>query len=621
MGILDNINSPEDLKNLDENMLPELCQELRQFIIMNTAKGGGHLASNLGVVELTVAVHRVFDTSRDRLVFDVGHQSYVHKILTGRREKFPDIRTFGGISGFPKPEESIHDAFVAGHASSAISSAFGMARARTLLGEDYNVIALVGDGALTGGLSYEGLCDAGDSSEPFIVILNDNGMSITKNVGSIAHYLSHERMKRGYISFKNFYRRVTKRFPAGRRFYRFTHRIKQAIKEAIFHCSMFEDMGFTYLGPVDGHNIKLLISALKIARDNKGPVLVHVITKKGKGYKFAEENPGAYHGVSGFDPVSGEVNPNGESFSAVFGDELVKLAERDKRIMAITAAMSSGTGLADFEARFPERFFDVGIAEGHAVSMAGGAAHKGMVPVVAIYSTFLQRSYDMIMQDVAMGDEHVVLCVDRAGLVGEDGETHQGIFDVSYLSSIPGMTVFAPASFGELRDMLCCAVSSFNGPVAVRYPRGGEGEYKDGGCEASKLVREGRDFIIITYGITVNTAAAAADMLKKRGISVGILKLGIIKPIDFNAVLAAAGSAPGIMVLEECAAAGSVGERIAAYLSETGAAPKSLILKNLGDKFITHGTVAELRVLCGIDEDSVCEAISGAVESRNKAAD
>ncbi len=616
MGILDKITSPRDVRRLTEEELTELCGELREYVIDSTSRTGGHVASNLGVVELTVAIHRVFDTSRDRLVFDVGHQSYIHKLLTGRLDRFGTLRSFGGLSGFPKPSESVHDAFVAGHASSAISTALGMARARTIEGEDYAVLALVGDGALTGGLSYEGLSDAGGSGEPLIVILNDNAMSITKNVGGLAQYLARERMKRGYISFKNFYRRLTKKFALGRWLYRVTHKIKQAVKEAVFHCSVFEDMGFCYLGPVDGHNLKQVTSALKIARDHKGPVLVHVITKKGKGYKPAEENPDAFHGVSGFDAATGAVKPSAPCFSDVFGETLVGLAEANPRVMAITAAMTSGTGLTEFARRFPERFFDVGIAEGHAVSMAGGAAARGMTPVFAVYSTFLQRSYDMLLQDAAMLREHVVLAVDRAGLVGADGETHQGTFDVSFLRSIPGMTVYAPASFAELRDMLKLAVNGVEGPVAVRYPRGGEGEYADGGTEPVKRLRAGTDFTLVTYGVSVNQALEAARLCEARGVSVEVLKLGRLKPLDVGPVEASVRKTGRLLALEECAG-GPMGQALAAELLSRGCPVKRLILQNLGDRFIPHGTVEELRRLCGVDAGSVADTILNATGERN----
>ena len=610
MSILEKINSPEDVKRLSEAELAGLCRELRETVVNTTAKTGGHLSSNLGVVELTVAIHLVFDTSRDRLLFDVGHQSYIHKLLTGRRDSFGTLRSFGGISGFPKPNESVHDAFVAGHASSAVSTGLGMARARTLLGEEYNVIAVVGDGALAGGLTYEGLGDAGASPEPFIVVLNDNGMSIDKSVGGMALYLSRLRLRHGYIAFKNAYRRFMNRFSGGRWLYNIFHRIKQGVKEAVFNCSVFEDMGFMYIGPVDGHNIKSLTAALKIARDAKGPALVHVITKKGKGYQYAEANPDAFHGVRSFDPATGVIPASGACFSSVFGEELCKLAAADERIMAVTAAMPSGTGLSEFAARYPNRFFDVGICEGHAASMIGGAAERGCVPVFAVYSTFLQRSYDMLLQDVAMGREHAVLAVDRAGLSGEDGETHQGSMDVSFLTSMPNMTVWSPASFAELRDMLRHAVLEETGPVAVRYPKGSEGGYTQGGAEPALRVREGNDFTIVTYGISVNTALSAAELLEKRGISVDIIKLGRIKPIDYGPIEESARRTGRLLVLEEAVAGGCIGQQAAAELAARGVSLKTLILKNLGDRFIPHGTVEELRRFVGIDARSVAEAIA-----------
>ena len=610
MDILDKITSGEDVRRLDEAELAPLCEELRRFVVESVARTGGHLSSNLGVVELTVAIHRVFNTKRDRLLFDVGHQCYIHKILTGRREAFGTLRSLDGISGFPKPGEAVDDAFVAGHASSAISTALGMARARTLLGEDYAVIAVVGDGALTGGLSYEALCDAGASDEPLVVILNDNGMSITKNVGAMARYLSRLRLKHGYIAFKNGFRWLTRRVPGGKWVYKMAHKVKKTIKEAIFPCSMFENMGFAYLGPVDGHNLKSVIQALKVAREAREPVLVHVITQKGKGYPYAEANPDAFHGVPPFDAAGGVIPAPREGFSDVFGRELVRLAGEDERLCAITAAMPSGTGLAEFAKKYPERFFDVGICEGHAAAMAGGMAHRGLVPVFAVYSTFLQRSYDMLLQDIALGGEHVVLCVDRAGISGEDGETHQGSMDVSFLTSIPNMTVWSPASFGELRDMLRHAVLEESGPVAVRYPKGSEGAYTGGGAEPALKLREGGDFTLVTYGISVNTALAAADLLEKRGLSVDLIKLGRIKPIDYGPVEASVRRTGRLLVLEEAVAGGCVGQQIAAELAARGVALKALILKNLGDRFIPHGTVEELRRFCGIDAQSVAEAIA-----------
>ena len=438
--ILETIHDPRDIKALNDSQTQLLCTELREFLLKNVSKTGGHLASNLGAVELTVAIHRVFDTSRDRLVFDVGHQCYTHKILTGRREQFSSLRQYGGLSGFPKPRESGHDAFIAGHASNSVSVALGMARARTLLGKKQHIIALMGDGAMTGGLAYEAMNDAGETNEPLIVILNDNGMSITKNVGGMSRYLSELRVRPGYFRLKKAYRTVTQKLPGGRAIYNFTSRLKDRWKRMVLGSTLFEEMGFAYYGPVDGHDVQRLEYMLRVVKECNCPVLLHVITRKGMGYAPAEENPDIFHGIGSFDPQSGKpLGAQKTTFSDTFGQTLCTLAEEDPRVCAITAAMLHGTGLTPFAERFPERCFDVGIAEGHAVSMAGGLAAQGMIPVVAIYSTFLQRAYDMLLQDIAMQKLHTVLAVDRAGIVGEDGETHQGVFDVNYLRSIPNI--------------------------------------------------------------------------------------------------------------------------------------------------------------------------------------
>jgi len=606
--VLNKIQSPADVKALAPEQLSELCSEIRAFLVDSVSRTGGHLASNLGAVELTVAIHRVFDTEKDRLVFDVGHQCYVHKLLTGRREAFSTLRRFGGLAGFPKPSESVHDAFIAGHASNAISVALGLARARTHMGADHSVIAFVGDGALTGGLAYEALCDAGGSGEPLIVILNDNGIAITPNVGAMARHLEQQRIKPGYLSFKYGYRKVMNKLPGGKVFYRLTHRIKTAVKGAFLHANMFEEMGFQYLGPVDGHDVKRLTQLLAWAKNLNAPVLIHAITKKGKGYAFSEEAPRSYHGVPPFDPTKGVPPVSCAAFSDVFGETLTELAEQDPRILALTAAMTYGTGLQQFAARYPDRFFDVGIAEEHAVSMASGAAAGGMIPVFAVYSTFLQRAYDMLLHDMAILNEHVVLAVDRAGLVGADGETHQGIFDVSYLSAVPGMTIYSPASFAELRDMLRCAVLETVGPAAVRYPKGAEGRYTEGGALPIRTLRAGEDCTILTYGIQVNTALDAADLLAKEGIRTEIIKLGVLAPLDLAALARAAERTGRILVLEECIKSGSLGQRLGAFLAESGSSAK-IVMKNLGSDFVAHGTVEELRALCGIDAESVAAAL------------
>lgn len=605
MGIIDSIDSPSDLKALSYDKLDALCAELRGFLIKSISKTGGHLASNLGVVELTVAIHRVFDTSKDRLVFDVGHQSYVHKILTGRKNSFDTLRRFGGLSGFPKPSESIHDAFIAGHASTSVSAALGIARARTLSRGDYSVVALMGDGALTGGLAFEGLSDAGESSEPMIIILNDNGMAINGNVGGIARYLSRQRMRPSYGVFKKRYRSLMDRLPGGRAVYKFTHRIKTVLKEALFHCSVFEDMGLQYAGPVDGHNIKMITEALEWAKRSETPAVVHVITQKGRGYDYSERFPEEYHGVSPFNRYTGVSGAEARTFSSTFGEELVKLAGADPRIAAITASMATGTGLSDFAVSYPERFFDVGIAEGHAVTMAAGMASRGAIPVFAVYSTFLQRSYDMLIHDTAISKAHVVFAVDRAGLVSGDGETHHGVFDVAYLSSIPGMTILCPASFAELRDMLGYAVNKVEGPVAIRYPRSGEGEYREGGTDSVRLVRQGEDITIVTYGMSLNTALAASDALARDGISAEVVKLGRIAPIDMELVTASTEKTGRLIVLEECTGRGSAGEFIAAGLAGRHVSVKLL---NIGEEFVPCGDADDLRRYCGIDEQGVYEA-------------
>ena len=595
------------MKKLSDQEAEALCALLRARIIDTVSRTGGHLASNLGAVEITVALHRVFDFRQDRLVFDVGHQCYAHKILTGRNAQMERLRTFGGIAGFPKPSESVCDAFVAGHASNSVSVAVGMARARTLQKADYQVIALIGDGALTGGLAYEGLSDAGNSKEPLLVILNDNGMSITKNVGGVAEHLAHQRLKPQYLRFKEGYRRAMQVLPLGGRIYRVTHKIKTAVKETLLPCSLFEDMGFTYLGPVDGHNVKGLTRLLTYAKSLHGPVLLHVRTVKGKGYGPAERNPDKFHGVGTFCVETGEPLGAGKtSFSQVFGQTLCQLAEQDGRICAITAAMQPGTGLDGFFERFPDRAFDVGIAEGHATAMAAGMAKEGMLPVFAVYSSFFQRAYDMLIHDVALQNLHVVFCVDRAGLVGEDGETHHGVFDPAFLDTVPGMTVLCPASFEELRQALPYALFHCTGPVAIRYPRGGEGSWREAAPPgADVVVRPGRDLTLVTYGTLVNQVLEAANRLAADGLQAEVVKLGRITPLDAGAVETSVKKTGRLLVAEECAAPGCVGQRLAARLGMGGISVKAFHLQNVGGQFVTHGTPDQLRRLCGLDGESL----------------
>lgn len=601
--ILKKIQNSDDIKKLSETECHILADELRAFLLENVSKTGGHLASNLGVVELTIAIHRVFDTAKDRLVFDVGHQCYVHKILTGRRDRFDTLRQYQGISGFPKPYESVHDAFVAGHASNSVSVALGMARARTLKGEDYNVLALIGDGALTGGLAYEGLNAAGESGEPLIIILNDNGMSISGNVGGVSEHLKELRTQPAYYSFKKWYRGLFGDHAESNPLYQISHGIKTTLKNSLYPSStLFEDMGFTYLGPVDGHDIEQITNALQWAKELRKPVVIHINTEKGKGYSFAEQEPNLYHGVGAFDPRFGVSRVAKRDFSAVAGESLAALAEEDDRICAITAAMKEGTGLAAFAERFPKRFFDVGIAEGHAVSFAGGLAKQGMIPVFAVYSTFLQRGFDELLEDIALDRLHAVFCVDRAGLVGSDGETHHGIFDVGYLASVPGMTVFAPSNYAELKSMLKAAVEDCAGPAALRYPRGCMGEFaEDTSSSAFVKLGNGADGVIVCYGTMVNHALEAARKLATRGMDICVCKLNVISPLP-KELLTYLSTCSRILAAEECNETGCVGQRLAAGLSGN---KNRLRLCNLGDTFPPQGSLQELYRAYGLDADGL----------------
>ncbi|MDY5643178.1 MAG: 1-deoxy-D-xylulose-5-phosphate synthase [Candidatus Faecousia sp.] len=614
MEILQKINGHEDLLRLNDEERVQLCREIREFLIANVSQTGGHLAGNLGAVELTVAIETVFNTMVDRLVFDVGHQSYVHKLLTGRRADFPHLRQFGGLSGFPKPSESPSDAFIAGHASSSVSIALGMARARTLLGEDYHVIALMGDGAATGGMAFEGLNDAAVSHEPMIIILNDNEMSIGKSEGGLSRHLSRIRSSENYLHAKRRYREVIKKLPGGERIYIASSKLKNRLKRFLLPATMFENMGLTYLGPVDGHNLPGLISLLRSARDMKEPVLVHVVTKKGCGYPFAEADPAKYHGIGKFDPVTGKkLGPKVRTFSDSFGDTMLELASRDPRVCAITAAMPGGTGLLGFMHRYPKRYFDVGIAEEHAVSMAGGLAKQGMIPVAAIYSTFLQRSFDQILQDVCMLHLHVVLAIDRAGLVGDDGPTHHGVFDVGFLRMAPGMLILAPVNFAEQRDMLCWAVESYDGPVAVRYPRGTEGSYRESGWQGFfglekrgvvRCHRKGTDVTLLTYGSMLENVLEAAELLEKKGLSVCVLRLLTLSVFPVEQILREMAPGRPLIVAEETAAGSGIREALASQLREVDAACRVTGL-DLGKDYVPGGSMKELYHFCGLDGGAI----------------
>ena len=613
MSILENINSSADIKKLNRAELLQLSGELRQFEIENISRTGGHLASNLGTVELTLAIHRVYDTENDRLIFDVGHQCYTHKIITGRRDSFHTLRQHGGIAGFPKPCESDDDAFIAGHASNSISVALGMAKARTLEHKEYDVLAVIGDGALTGGLAYEGLLNAAASNEPMVVVLNDNNMSISENVGGMAQLLPSLRIRPSYINFKKWFRNVTEHLPV---LYHLVHRIKEWLKDKILPGNVFSEMGFYYLGPVDGHNIDKLEKALRLAKDIKRPVLLHILTTKGKGFPSAEAHPDKYHGVGSFDPVTGELAASSPGFSDKLGEYLCQFAERDERISVYTAAMTSGTGTECFAQKYPHRFFDIGIAEGHAVSMSAGMAKQGLIPVFAVYSSFLQRSFDMLIHDVSLLGLHVVFCVDRAGLVGNDGETHHGVFDVGYLGMVPGMTVLCPASFQELHDMLGYALFNLSGPVAVRYPRGGEGRYISSALDPETVVQEGTELSILCYGTMINEVLEAADSLAQQGISVEVIKLGMLKPNNFKLTLQSIEKTGRFIAVEEVCNAGCAGVSVLSLAAAAGLKLENAKLMNLGDGIVTHGTVKELRHDSGIDAKAI---VAAGLEMCNKA--
>ena len=621
MSILEKIRNHQDLVSLDAKGREQLCTEIRDFLISHVSKTGGHVASNLGVVELTVAIETVYDTFADRLVFDVGHQSYIHKILTGRQDAFENLRQFGGIAGFPKPSESDSDAFVAGHASSSVSIALGMARARTLSQGKYDVVALLGDGAATGGLAFEGLNDAAVSGEPMVIILNDNTLSIDRNVGGMASHLRRLRTKERYIGMKQKYREFLLKVPGGRRVYLWTHSLKDKFRKMLIPTNFFENMGFTYLGPADGHNTEELISLLRIARDIRRPVVLHVLTQKGRGYRHSEEHPKLFHGVGKFDPDSGEMLKSPvDTFSSAFGRTMIELSRKNPRVCAITAAMPGGTGLLDYKIEFPNRVFDVGIAEEHAVSMAAGMAKQGLVPVVALYSTFLQRAYDMILQDVGLLGLHVVFAVDRAGLVGEDGETHHGVFDVSFLRQCPGMTVLCPASGKELTDMLSWAVEEAKGPVAIRYPRGGDSEYHDSAwCgEGSNVYahRTGGTTAFITYGSLFQNAMDAAKILESNGIASTVIRLLSLSSLSSSELLDALSGCNRVIVLEECLDHCGIHGELTAIIHANCPGIRVDVL-NLGSQYITHGSVSDLYRASGLDAESIANRVLEVHHSEN----
>ncbi len=613
MGYLEYIDSPDDIKKLNTDELIQLSDEIREFLLKKVSKTGGHLASNLGVVELTLAMHNVFDTKKDKIVWDVGHQSYVHKIVTGRKDKFDTLRKLNGLSGFPKTCESNHDCFNTGHSSTSISAALGMAKARDMKSEDYSVVAVIGDGAFTGGMAFEALNDGGRLNSNFIVILNDNEMSITPNVGGLSRSFSKMRTGPFYTKTKEDIDNFLDKLPnLGGKTREAIRRIKGTIKYLITPGAIFESFGYKYYGPVDGHNIEELTMALNTAKRSKKPVFIHVFTQKGRGYSFAEERPDRFHGIAPFEVETGEtlVKSGSPDFSSVFGAALCKEAEINNRIVAVSAAMVTGTGLTEFSKLYPKRLFDVGIAEQHAVTSSAGLAMNGMLPVVAIYSSFLQRAYDQIIHDVATQKLHVIFAIDRAGIVGEDGETHQGVFDLSFLSHIPNMTIMAPADYNELRDMLHYAIYNTIGPVAIRYPRGrgleSIGQYHPVNSATSVTLSEGSDVCLLAVGSMVQNAVEAAEILKSKGVSAGVINARFVKPIDCNAIIASAQKYKKIITIEDNALMGGFGSNV---LSLLNARDIHCRVKTLGlpDDFINHGTRNELIKLVGLDSNSIAE--------------
>jgi 1-deoxy-D-xylulose-5-phosphate synthase len=618
--LLEHIKSPDDIKDLTFTQLNELCEEIRNKLINTISVNGGHLASNLGVVELTVALHKVFNTPIDQIVWDVSHQCYTHKLLTGRYDDFDTIRKLDGLCGFTKPCESVHDAYGAGHSSTSISAAVGLARAKTIKKEDGYVIAVIGDGALTGGLAYEGINNAGRSSagrsrDKLICILNDNEMSISKNVGAIARHLAVIRANPLYFRIKDDIEILVSRIPfVGEKLRKLIFKIKSIIKNSLYNSTIFEEMGLDYLGPADGHNIEEICSLLKRAKAINRPVLIHLMTTKGKGYSFAEQNPKGFHGVGNFDIQTGDLEvgkTSKGSFSDVFGDTLVELAQKDNRICAITASMASGTGLSEFAAKFKTRFFDVGIAEEHATVFAAGLATNGLLPVFAVYSSFLQRAYDQILHDVALQNLKVIFAIDRAGLVGEDGETHQGVFDVAFLNSIPNITIFSPTYYSELRFFLEHALLSCNGPVAIRYPRGNETEIplnlKQKISTYNFYNSENKQILIITYGRLFSEAAQATTLLEKENIHPAILKLNCLKPISDDCYKIAT-QFNKILFFEEGIKAGGIGEHFGTYLIENGYKGNYKVFA-IDDIFVKQGSVKQLLAILKLDAEGIKQTV------------
>ena len=612
---LEQIHEANDIKKLNERELAGLAEEIRTFLVEKISKTGGHLASNLGVVELTMAMHLSFQLPEDKMIWDVGHQSYTHKILTGRKEGFDGLRKYGGMSGFPKRKESDCDAFDTGHSSTSISAGLGYARGRDILGQDYSVISVIGDGSLTGGMAYEALNNAAEMKTNFIIVLNDNHMSISKNVGGMSSYLGELRTARAYTDLKDTVENVLGSIPfGGEKMVRHIKRTKSSIKQLLVPGMFFEDMGIKYLGPVDGHDLKALCRAFTEAKRVKGPVLVHVLTKKGKGYLPAEENPSRFHGTGPFDIQTGEpISKSGkDSCTDVFSKVMLDLAKKDDRLVAITAAMEDGTGLAAFHRYYPDRFFDVGIAEGHGVTFAAGLAAAGLHPVFAVYSSFLQRGFDQMIHDVCLQKLPVVFAVDRAGLVGSDGETHQGIFDISYLSHIPNMVLMAPKNEKEMPAMMKFALE-YNGPTAMKYPRGsvydGLSEYNAPiELGKSEMIYEGQDVVILAVGNIMEECEKAVQLLKSQGYNPGLVNVRFIRPMDEEMLHVLSKKYSLIVTVEENQLIGGYGQMVSAFLHKN-VCKNQLLTLGISDYFVGHATVNEQREEAGINADSIVKSI------------
>ncbi len=618
--ILEKIEKPNDIKKIAPIEYNELASEIRSFLIENISKTGGHLASNLGVVELTMALHLVFNLPKDKLIWDVGHQAYTHKILTGRKEFFSNLRKYGGMSGFPKRNESRFDAFDTGHSSTSISAGLGYVCARDLKKEHYSVISVIGDGALTGGMAYEALNNASRLDTNFIIVLNDNKMSIARNVGGISEMLSNIRSSSSYINLKDSVVNKLYRLPHGDGIVDSIKHTKSNIKRVLMPDDIFENMGLYYLGPFDGHDINKMIQVFSTAKKIHGPVVVHIVTEKGHGYKPAVRNPSKFHGIGPFDIASGEVLAKSDkaTYSEIFSQAITSLAKEDEKICAITAAMPDGTGLTKFARWFPDRFFDVGIAEAHAVTFAAGLAAGGMTPVFAVYSSFLQRAYDQILHDVCIQNLHVVLCIDRAGLVGSDGETHQGIFDLSFLSHIPNMSIFAPKNGQELKKALYFATQVYNGPIAIRYPRGiAVDSYDDFDSEIeygkSEVMYEEKDIALMAVGSMVTAADHVRNKLKEKGLNVSLINARFVKPYDKEAIDNLTKNHKLLVTLEENVLAGGFGEAVTDYV-ELNSLDIDVLNIALPDDYIEHGNVTILKSLAGIDSDTITQKILKAWE-------